>query len=98
MLTASKERGSIKRKRKKSFKVFDSSNDEVKKDRTKGGKYKEDEANSKITIWLIPKKSKFKEIEAIQSKDSMQKSSEKDNIDMDIETLRISNPFTKKVV
>ena len=96
MLTASKELGSIKRKRKKSFKVFEPSNEEVKKDRTKRGKHKEDEANSKITNWLIPKKSKVKEKEATQSKDSKQKTSEEDNIDMDIETLRISNPFTKK--
>ena len=41
MLTSSKELGSIKRKRKKSFIVFDLSNKEVKKDRTKRGKYKE---------------------------------------------------------
>ena len=33
MLSASKELGSIKLKRKKSFKVFDPSNEEVKKER-----------------------------------------------------------------
>ena len=48
MLTASKELGSIKRKRKKSFKVFDPSNEEVKKDRAKRGKHKVDEANSNL--------------------------------------------------
>ena len=97
MLTASKELGSIKRKRKKSFKVFDPLNEEIKKDRSKRGKYKESEANSKTTHWLITNKSKVKEKEVIQSKDSKQKTSEVDikKIYMDIETLRISNPFTK---
>ena len=73
MLTASKEQGSIKRKRKKSFKVFNPSNEDIKKNRTIRGKHIEDEANSKITNWLIPKKSKVKENEATQSKDSKQK-------------------------
>ena len=39
MLTVSKEQGSIMRKTKKSFKVFDPSNEEVKKDITKREKY-----------------------------------------------------------
>ena len=40
MFTASKELGSIKRKRRKSFKIFDSSNEKVKKKQREESKMK----------------------------------------------------------
>ena len=62
MLTASKELGIIKRKRKKSFKAFDPSIDkEETKSRTKRSKVNEDSTNQRIIDWLIEKKPKRKE-------------------------------------
>ena len=51
MLTASKELGIIKRKRKKSFKAFDPS---IDKEETKSrSKLNEDSTNQRITDWFI---------------------------------------------
>ena len=59
MLTASKELGIIKRKRKKSFKAFDPSIDKDEtKSRTKRSKLNEDSSNQWITDWLVEKKQK----------------------------------------
>ena len=59
MLTASKELGIIKRKRKKSFKAFDPSIDkEETKSRSKRSKLNEDSTNQRITDWLVEKKRK----------------------------------------
>ena len=59
MLTASKELGIIKRKRKKSFKAFDPSIDkEETKSRSKRSKLNEDSTNQRITDWLVEKKPK----------------------------------------
>ena len=58
MLTASKELGIIKRKRKKSFKAFDPS---IDKEETKSrSKLNEDSTNQRITDWLVEKKPKRK--------------------------------------
>ena len=56
MLSASRELGVIKRKRKRSFKAFDPLEDKEKSKeyRQKRGKFRE-ENNVKITDWLIQK-------------------------------------------
>ena len=61
MLTASKELGIIKRKRKKSFREFDPEIDkEETKGRSKRSKLNDDSKNHRITDWLIEKKNKRK--------------------------------------
>ena len=61
MLTASKEFGIIKRKRKKSFKTFYPSIDkEETKSRSKISKLNEDFTNQRITDWIVEKKPKRK--------------------------------------
>ena len=98
MLSASKELGMIKRKRKKSFKSFDPlNNDEERKELPKKRSKIIDESNQKITEWLIPKESKKGEKEKRNMKDGEKKDSkDEDSMNVDMETLKIHNPFIKK--
>ena len=59
MLTASKELGIIKRKRKKPLKAFDPSIDkEETQSISKRSKLNKDSTNQRITDWLVEKKPK----------------------------------------
>ena len=73
MLKASKDLGTIKRKRKKSIASLDPFNNEEEKKEHKGKRAKfDDESNLMITDWLITKaqrkKRKIKEIEMKEKK------------------------------
>ena len=98
MLSASRELGVIKRKRKRSFKSFDPLEDkeESKEYRQKRGKFRE-ENNVKITDWLIqksPKKNKTDKIDKNERNDHESREDENMNIDMD--KTKTTNPFAKK--
>ena len=97
MLTASKELGIIKRKRKKSFKTFDSNIEkEETKDKSMRFKHNDDSSNQRITDWLIEKKPKRKDKDTDVSGDREQKNESGDNMNIDIESSKINNPFTKR--
>ena len=73
MLSASRELGVIKRKRKRSFKAFDPLEDkeESKEYRQKRGKFRE-ENNVKITDWLIQNhQRKTRQIKSIKMKETI---------------------------
>ena len=94
MLTASKELGIIKRKRKKSFKAFDPSIDkEETKSRSKRSKLNEDSTNQRITDWLIEKKQKKDENRLVER---VNKNETEEGINIDNESSHIKNPFIKK--
>ena len=98
MLSASRELGVIKRKRKRSFKAFDPLEDkeESKEYCQKRGKFRE-ENNVKITDWLIqksPKKNKTDKIDKNERNDHESRDDENMNIDMD--KTKTTNPFAKK--
>ena len=58
MLSASKELGAIKRKRKRIIREFDPYDKEEKKEPSSKRQNKNDEANQRITEWLIKKTQK----------------------------------------
>ena len=97
MLTASKELGIIKKKRKKSFKTFDPNIEkEETKDRSKRFKHNDDSSNQRITDWLIEKKPKRKNKDTDVSGDREQRNESGDNMNIDIDSSKINNPFTKR--
>ena len=97
MLTASKELGIIKRKRKKSFKSFDPNTDkEETKEKLKRSKHNDNSSNKKITEWLIEKKPKRKEKDATNLVDNVQRIDTGDSMNVDIESLKLNNPFVKR--
>ena len=86
MLTASKELGIIKWKRKKSFKTIDPNIEkEETKDRSKRFKHNDDSSNQRITDWLIEKKPKRKDKDTDVSGDREQRNESGDNMNIDIE-------------
>ena len=97
MLTASKELGIIKRKRKKSFKAF---NPEIDKEETKGRskrlKLNDDSKNQRITDWLIEKKPKRKEKETNNETERMQRNEIEERMNIDNEPQNTKNPLIKK--
>ena len=97
MLTASKELGIIKRKRKKSFKAF---NPEIDKEETKGrskrSKLNDDSKNQRITDWLIEKKPKRKEKETNNETERMQRNEIEERMNIDNEPQNTKNPLIKK--
>ena len=98
MLSASKELGVIKRKRKKSFKAFDPLEDkeESKDCHIKRGKLTDDN-NVKITDWLIqktPKKSKTDKKDRNERNDH--EAREDESMNVDLEKTKVINPFAKK--
>ena len=96
MLTASKELGIIKRKRKKSFKAFDPSIDkEETKNRSKRSKLNEDSTNQRI-IDLVEKKPKRKEKDENRLVERVNKSETEEGMNIDNESSHIKNPFIKK--
>ena len=98
MLSASKELGTIKRKRKKSIKGFDPFKDEEEK-REFWSKRKKinEEGNQKITEWLQPKTLKKDKKERKDKQDRGQHESiENDEMNIDMDSLRLNNPFIKK--
>ena len=97
MLTASKELGIIKRKRKKSFRAFDPAIDkEETKGRSKSSKLNDDSKNQRITDWLIEKKPKRKEKEANNLIERMQRNEIEERMNIDNEPQNTKNPFIKK--
>ena len=98
MLSASKELGTIKRKRKKSIKEFDPFKDEEeKKEYWSKRKKINEEGNQKITEWLQPKTLKKDKKERKDKEDRGQHESiENDEINIDMNSLRLNNPFIKK--
>ena len=97
MLTASKELGIIKRKRKKSFKAFDPEIDkEETKGRSKRSKLNDDSKNQRITDWLIEKKPKRKEKETNNETERMQRNEIEERMNIDNEPQNTKNPFIKK--
>ena len=96
MLTASKELGIIKRKRKKSFKAFDPA---IDKEETKGrSKLNDDSKNQRITDWLIEKKPKRKEKKTNNETERMQRNEIEERMNIDNEPQNTKNPFIKKIV
>ena len=94
MLTASKELGIIKRKRKKSFKAFDLS---IDKEETKSrSKLNEDSTNQRITDWLVEKKPKRKEKDENRLVERVNKNETEEGMNIDNESSHIKNPFIKK--
>ena len=94
MLTASKELGIIKRKRKKSFKAFDPS---IDKEETKSrSKPNEDSTNQRITDWLVEKKPKRKEKDENRLVERVNKNEAEKGMNIDNESSHIKNPFIKK--
>ena len=84
MLTASKELGIIKRKRKKSFRAFDPEiNKEEIKGRSKNSKLNDDSKNQRITDWLIEKKPKRKEKETNNETERMQRNEIEERMNID---------------
>ena len=97
MLTASKELGIIKRKRKKSFKAFDPSIDkEETKSRSKRSKPNEDSTNQRITDWLVEKKPKRKKKDENRLVERVNKNETEEGMNIDNESSHIKNPFIKK--
>ena len=98
MLKASKDLGTIKRKRKKSIASFDPFNNEEEKKEHKGKRAKfDDESNQKITDWLITKRSKKEKKDKRDKKERKEAESQNnDNMNIDMESLRLNNPFIKK--
>ena len=97
MLTASKELGIIKRKRKKSLKAFDTEIDkEETKGRSKRSKLNDYSKNQRITDWLIEKKPKRKEKENNNETERMQRNEIEDRMNIDNEPQNTKNPFIKK--
>ena len=98
MLSASKELRTIKGKRKKSIKGFDPFKDEEEK-REFWSKRKKinEEGNQKITEWLQPKTLKKDKKERKDKQDRGQHESiENDEMNIDMDSLRLNNPFIKK--
>ena len=97
MLTASKELGIIKRKRKKLFKVFDPSIDkEETKSRTKRSKLNEDSTNQRIIDWLVEKKPKRKEKDENRLVERVNKNETEEGMNIDNKSSHIKNSFIKK--
>ena len=98
MLKASKDLGTIKRKRKRSIASFDPFNVEEEKKEHRGKRAKvSDESNQKITDWLITKSSKKEKKEKRDKNERKETESQKDdNMNIDMESLRLNNPFAKK--
>ena len=97
MLTASKELGIIKRKRKKSFRAFDPEIDkEETKGRSKRSKLNDDSKNQRITDRLIEKKPKRKEKETNNETERMQRNEIEERMNIDNEPQNTKNPFIKK--
>ena len=100
MLTASKELGIIKRKRKKSFKAFDPSIDKEetksRSKRSKRSKFNEDSTNQRITDWLVEKKPKRKEKDENRLVERVNKNETEEGMNIDNESSHIKNPFIKK--
>ena len=97
MLSASKELGTIKRKRKRSIKSFDplckeEEKKEVKKKRSKLN----DDNNQKITEWLLPKISKKDKKDKREKDDRKEKETNNEDMNIDLDSQRINNPFIKK--
>ena len=97
MLSASKELGTIKRKRKKSIKSFDPfcNEEEKKEEKHKRSKIKY-ENNKKITEWLLPKSSKKDKKDKKEIDERKEKETNNENMNIDLDSLRINNPFVKK--
>ena len=94
MLTASKELGIIKRKRKKSFKAFDPF---IDKEETKSrSKLNEDSTNQRITDWLVEKKPKSKEKDENRLVERVNKNETEEGMNIDNESSHIKNSFIKK--
>ena len=96
MLSASKELGTIKRKRKRSIKSFDplckeEEKKEVKKKRSKLN----DDNNQKITEWLLPKISKKDKKDKKEKDDRKEKETNNEDMNIDLDSQRINNPFIK---
>ena len=92
MLSASKELGTIKRKRKKSIREFNPLEGEEEKKEYKSKRMKQnDEGNKKNTEWLQPKFTKKKRQER-----KKHESLEGEEINIDMDSLKINNPFCKK--
>ena len=98
MLKASKDLGTIKRKRKKSIALFDPFNNEEEKKEHRGKRAKiDDDSNQKITDWLITKRSKKEKKDKWDKNQRKEVESQKDdNMNIDIESLRLNNHFIKK--
>ena len=98
MLSASKELGTIKRKRKKSIREYDPYKDEEEVKEYRSKRHKEsDEGIQKITDWIKnkgSKKEKKDKNERNEKREDVTKEDDAMNIDMD--SLRINNPFIKK--
>ena len=91
MLTASKELGIIKRKRKKSFKAFDPSID--KEEIKSRSKLNEDSTNQRIAYWLVEKKPKRKEKDENRLVERVNKNETEEGMNIDNESSHIKNPF-----
>ena len=98
MLSASKELGAIKRKRKRLIREFDPyDKEEEKKEPSSKRQKKNDEGNQRITEWLIKKTPKKNKKENKENQDrNEQENSETDAMNIDMDSLRINNPFIKK--
>ena len=97
MLKASKDLGTIKRKRKKSIALFDPFNNEEEKKEHRGKRAKIENRNQKITNWLITKSSKKEKKDKRDKNERKEVESQKDdNMNIDMESLRLNNPFVKK--
>ena len=95
MLKASKDLGTIKKKRKRSIASSDPFNVEEEKKEHRGKRAKvSDESNQKITDWLITKNSKKEKRDKNERKET--ESQKDDNMNIDMESLRLNNPFAKK--
>ena len=99
MLSASKELGAIKRKRKREIREFDPYNkEEEKKEPSSKRQKKNDEGNQKITEWLIKKTPNKNKKENKEKQDrNEQENSETDAMNIDMDSLRKNNPFIKKI-
>ena len=97
MLTASKELGIMKRKRKKSFKAFDLSIDkEETKSRSKRSKLNKESTNQRITDFLVEKKPKRKEKDENRLVERMNKNEKQEGMNINNESSHIKNLFIKK--
>ena len=95
MLSASRELGTIKRKRKKSFKSFDPlKNEEEKKDHNLKRSKINEENNKKITNWLLPKTPKKNKKEKKERKENNEKDyKDEDSMNIDMKSLKINTVF-----
>ena len=97
MLSASKELGTIKRKRKKQINEYDPLGIEEEKEYKSKKQKQNEDRNKKITDWLQPKNKKNDKNEDKEKKDKIeQESNEREDMNIDLNLLRLNNPFIKK--